>query len=69
VSAPAGAGPPPVRSPCVNICEIDDVTGWCVGCGRTLDEIARWGATDDMDRNAVLAQLPARMASIRESGA
>jgi predicted Fe-S protein YdhL (DUF1289 family) len=65
VSAAAGAGPTPVRSPCTNICRIDDATGWCVGCGRTLDEIARWGVTDDADRNVVMAALLARMTAIR----
>jgi predicted Fe-S protein YdhL (DUF1289 family) len=68
VNAAADAGPEPVRSPCNNICRIDDATGWCVGCGRTLDEIARWGATDDADRNRVMAQLAARMASSRGCG-
>jgi predicted Fe-S protein YdhL (DUF1289 family) len=68
VSAAAGAGPTPVRSPCTNICRIDDATGWCVGCGRTLDEIARWGATSDADRDRVMAQLPARLAPSRGRG-
>ena len=57
-------GPTPVRSPCINICQIDDASGWCVGCGRTLDEIARWGITDDADRDAVMAELPARIARL-----
>ncbi|MFZ5749285.1 MAG: DUF1289 domain-containing protein [Pseudomonadota bacterium] len=54
---------PPVQlvTPCVRICRIDHATGWCVGCGRTGDEIARWTATDDADRDAVMAALPARM--------
>ncbi len=33
---------------------------YCLGCRRTLDEIARWGAMDDDERRAVLAQLAAR---------
>jgi len=53
---------PPIESPCVNICRMDARTGWCLGCGRTLDEIERWGTTDDADRSAVTAELPARMA-------
>jgi hypothetical protein len=35
-------------------------TGWCEGCGRTLDEIARWSQLDDRAKDAVWAQLPAR---------
>jgi len=52
---------PIVESPCVSICVMDEATGWCIGCGRTLDEIARWGSTDQADRDAVVAELPARM--------
>ena len=53
---------PAVESPCTNICVMDGATNWCLGCGRTIDEIVRWGATDDADRAAVMAALPARMA-------
>jgi len=67
VSESAGGGPGKVRSPCTNICRIDDASGWCVGCGRTINEIVRWGGTDDPDRAAVMAELPARMAAIRAS--
>lgn len=62
MSRPASAEPTPVRSPCTNICRIDDATGWCVGCSRTLDEIARWGSTCDEDRDAVVSELGERMA-------
>ena len=54
---------PAIRSPCVNICRIERGSPWCVGCARTSAEIARWGSTDDADRDAVMAQLPARMAA------
>ena len=55
----------PVRSPCTGVCSIDAASGWCIGCGRTLDEIARWGATDDADRDRVMAQLAERLAALR----
>lgn len=50
-----------IESPCNSVCTIDAVSGWCRGCGRTLDEIARWGATEAADRTAVMAELPERM--------
>ena len=50
----------PSPSPCVNICQMDAATGWCAGCLRTLDEIARWSALDEPRRRAVLAALPQR---------
>jgi predicted Fe-S protein YdhL (DUF1289 family) len=47
---------------------MDDATGWCIGCGRTLDEIARWGGTSDADRDAVMAALPERLTTIESGG-
>ena len=48
-------------SPCVKVCQMDPSRNLCLGCKRTLDEIARWGTTDDADRSAVMAELPGRM--------
>ena len=50
----------PVPSPCVNVCRMDDATGWCEGCQRTLAEIAAWGSLDDTAKLAVWQALPAR---------
>ena len=33
---------------------------YCLGCRRTLDEIASWGQMTDAEQRAVLAQLPQR---------
>jgi predicted Fe-S protein YdhL (DUF1289 family) len=54
--------PSGVASPCVNICQIDPATRLCLGCRRTIDEIARWGSTTDDDRRAILDALAARQA-------
>jgi len=35
---------------------------YCLGCQRTLGEIARWSDMEDAERAAVTAQLPARRA-------
>ena len=51
-----------VPSPCKNICVMDEASGHCSGCGRTLDEIALWSVLDDDDKRAVWALLPARLA-------
>lgn len=56
----AGARPAPVPSPCISICRIDEATGWCEGCLRTLDEIAGWSAMPDAAKRAVWEALPAR---------
>lgn len=49
-----------VASPCVGVCKIDPTTGFCIGCARTGDEIARWGGASPAARDAVWAALPAR---------
>ena len=51
-----------VPSPCKNICVMDEASGHCSGCGRSLDEIALWSVLDDDDKRAVWALLPARLA-------
>ena len=58
------AEPARVLSPCVNVCVLDGETGWCIGCGRTGDEIATWTTCGDVERKAVLDRLPERMATL-----
>lgn len=54
--------PPPVLTPCIGICEVgpDDS---CVGCLRTLDEIARWGSMSDGERIHIMREVLPRRAS------
>ena len=49
-------------SPCIRHCTLDLETGICVGCGRTLPEIGRWTRYSDDERQAIMADLPARLA-------
>lgn len=44
----------PVRSPCVNVCALDD-NDLCIGCQRTADEITRWGRMTNDERRQVIA--------------
>ena len=53
---------PAVSSPCINICVLDAASSLCQGCGRTLDEITRWAALEEPVRQAIMAQLPSRLA-------
>ena len=39
---------------------MDPRQGLCLGCRRTLDEIARWAGMSDAEREKILAALPAR---------
>jgi len=54
------ADPPPPLTPCIGICRLDE-KGYCVGCRRSLDEIARWGSMSDAERLRCMREvLPAR---------
>jgi predicted Fe-S protein YdhL (DUF1289 family) len=54
-----------VASPCISVCRIDDATGFCVGCFRTLDEIAAWGSLDDNARREIWRAIKARRTADR----
>ena len=45
---PASLDETPV-SPCIGVCRMD-ADGLCIGCRRTLAEIARWGTLSNDDR-------------------
>jgi uncharacterized protein len=49
-----------LKSPCVKVCVMDPHRGVCLGCCRTLDEIAGWGAMTDAERDRVMDALPER---------
>jgi hypothetical protein len=50
-----------LATPCIKICVIDAASGLCAGCGRTLDEIARWGGMNDAERRTIMDELKARL--------
>jgi uncharacterized protein len=50
-----------VSSPCISVCVIDGPTGLCLGCGRTLPEIAKWGRMTEVERLATMETLAERM--------
>lgn len=47
-------------SPCVRTCVIDQQTGYCIGCGRTLHEISYWTRYSREERQLLLRALPER---------
>ena len=52
-----------ISSPCTKVCTIDQATRLCVGCGRSLDEIARWGSMMEIERLQIMRALPERMSA------
>ena len=49
-----------ISSPCIGICSVDDLSGLCVGCFRSMDEISQWWDMNDAERNKVMGQLADR---------
>jgi predicted Fe-S protein YdhL (DUF1289 family) len=51
-----GAGVP---SPCINVCRLN-AQGLCIGCRRTLGEIAEWSQASDARRLEIVSALKTR---------
>jgi predicted Fe-S protein YdhL (DUF1289 family) len=53
-----------METPCIRICAVHPTLRLCVGCGRSLDEIARWVEITAAERARIMAQLPQRLAAL-----
>ncbi|HET8870533.1 MAG TPA: DUF1289 domain-containing protein [Aquabacterium sp.] len=52
---------PPVPSPCVQICRLNQ-SDVCVGCGRTLEEIAQWTRMSEDEKARCVERAASRLA-------
>lgn len=50
-------GAPYPESPCIGLCQMNGERSRCLGCGRTLPEIATWSRMSVEDKRAVLRRL------------
>lgn len=50
----------PIETPCIKICEIDQPSQLCRGCGRSLHEIAHWGRYSPAERSRIMRELATR---------
>ena len=53
-----------MKSPCVNVCVIDPISSFCIGCGRTTEEITHWTKYTDKQRKTVTLGLSSRLKKI-----
>jgi predicted Fe-S protein YdhL (DUF1289 family) len=51
-----------IQSPCIGVCTVDDSTGMCLGCYRTVDEIKGWWDMNPKDQKNLLIALEKRQA-------
>ena len=50
-----------VESPCIKLCvRASARRGLCLGCYRSIEEIAAWASMTPEARRAVMAELPGR---------
>lgn len=54
-----------VQSPCVKLCVVHPEERLCVGCYRTIEEIAGWSRLTEAERIAIMTDLPARAPRLR----
>jgi predicted Fe-S protein YdhL (DUF1289 family) len=52
-------------SPCISVCRLDPVSQICIGCGRTIAEIAAWPSLSEPERKAIVARLEAALGAAR----
>ena len=55
-----------IQSPCVKLCVVHPEARLCVGCYRTIDEIAAWSRMTPEARSALMADLPARASQLTQ---
>ena len=55
-----------VESPCTNVCIIDQRSGLCRGCYRTLAEISRWMSYTHAEKLALLETVAQRKIAVSE---
>jgi len=55
-----------IQSPCVKICVVHPEARICMGCYRSIEEIAGWGRMTNEERASVLNDLPARSGQLRK---
>lgn len=49
-----------IASPCISVCVMDEQSGLCAGCYRTLGEIAGWIDFSPARRRAIIEELSSR---------
>ena len=59
----------PISSPCVKVCVLDQGTGFCNGCKRTLREIAAWGSMSEEVRQQIMSELGGRVLPVQPGAA
>lgn len=60
---------PDIPSPCVGVCAVNPVSGHCVGCLRSIEEIGAWPRASNEERLAILNELKERRRAVGRTSA
>jgi len=58
-----------IETPCIKVCTLDARMGVCLGCGRTIDEIARWANMNTSERSKIMGELSSGLVAREKSKA
>lgn len=53
-----------VPSPCISVCAMNEATGLCLGCYRTIEEIEQWWDLDSAQKQEVVQKAGLREAQL-----
>ncbi|HZV61644.1 MAG TPA: DUF1289 domain-containing protein [Methylophilaceae bacterium] len=53
---------PEIQSPCIGVCTMNEATGLCLGCYRTIQEIREWWDMSPAQRSQLMDVLEERQA-------
>ncbi len=53
-----------IASPCIGICSMNETSGLCEGCYRTIEEIRDWWDMAPAERDTVMQRLDQRLQQI-----
>ena len=54
------------KSPCIGVSEIDTIINLCIGCLRSIDEIAMWSQMDDKRALEIIEEIKGRSLSKKD---
>ena len=49
-----------IPSPCVGVCQINASTKYCLGCWRSLKEVAHWSRYSNDEKETLMTELTER---------
>lgn len=58
--------PQAITSPCIGVCAMDESSGFCAGCFRTIDEIRGWWEMSGEEKKSLLDKLEQRQIELAD---